>query len=183
VEVLGRLLRRSGDGEILEGLVNLETLVTSLNAFETRDPRDSIYAVMDLAEDVKDMAASKDPHFNFDVSNQPKDNSTRVDIPLRISLSKENVKLDYPNLRVDYNLPFEEVAKSFVAFCIQSSNSLDIIYRPWSRMMSYMPQSGQAKISPRLPSWARPLEESVFEIREDGRHVRRRGDSFVGNPG
>ena len=101
IEALGRLFRRSGDGEILEGLVNLETLVTSLNAFETGDPRDCIYAVMDLAEDVKDMAASKDPPFYFDVSNQPNDNSTRVDLPRRISLSKQNAKPDYPNLGVD----------------------------------------------------------------------------------
>jgi hypothetical protein len=88
IEALGRLFRRSEDGEILEGLVNLETLVTSLNAFETGDPRDCIYAVMDLAEDVKDMAASKDLPFNFEVSNQPKDNSIRVVLPRRVSLSK-----------------------------------------------------------------------------------------------
>jgi hypothetical protein len=55
IGALNRLFRRSDDGKILEGLVSLETLVTSLNVFETQDSRDCIYAVMEIAEDVQDM--------------------------------------------------------------------------------------------------------------------------------
>jgi hypothetical protein len=50
INALNRLFRRSDDGQILEGLVSLETLVTSLNVFQTKFSRDCIYAVMSLSD-------------------------------------------------------------------------------------------------------------------------------------
>jgi hypothetical protein len=55
INSLNRLFRRSNDGKILEGLVSLETLVISLNVFQTKDPRDSIYAAIRLAENAQDL--------------------------------------------------------------------------------------------------------------------------------
>jgi hypothetical protein len=45
---------------------------------------------------------------------------------------RENSSTLYPALKVDYALSFEEIATRFVAFCIKSSASLDIICRPWA---------------------------------------------------
>jgi hypothetical protein len=162
IEALNRLFRRSEDGEILEGLVNLETLVTSLNVFETKDPRDCIYAVMHLAEDAEDIATG-----------------TRQDFQ-----QKTVVEASYPTLPVDYRLPFDEIARGFVAFCIKSSTSLDIICRPWAPIPHYYSSTnGPFSSQQILSSWMCTLDDSVFEIREDGHHVRKRGDSFVGLPG
>ena len=160
IDALNRLFRRSDDGQILEGLVSLETLVTSLNVFETQNPRDCIYAVMDLAEDVQNMVEERSS--------------------LRINEDGHKV---YPTLQVDYTLPFEEIARGFVAFCIRSSASLDIICRPWAPARYHSRGRGSIELAHILPSWVCTLEDSVFEIREDGHHVRKRGDSFIGTPG
>jgi hypothetical protein len=162
IDALNRLFRRSEDNQILEGLVSLETLVTSLNVFETKDPRDCIYAVMRLAEDAQDILSG-------------------VSIDLRIATRPE---LDFPTLDIDYTLPFDEIARGFVAFCIKSSGSLDIICRPWAPIPNYYSTPHvPSQSTQRLSSWACTLDDSVFEIRQDGHHSRKKGDSFVGMPG
>jgi hypothetical protein len=45
------VFRRSDDGEILERLMGIETLVMGLGTFEASDPRDIIYAVLAIAKD------------------------------------------------------------------------------------------------------------------------------------
>lgn len=51
VEATNNLFRRSDNGEILERLLSLETLVSTLLAFEAKDPRDTVYAVLSIAKD------------------------------------------------------------------------------------------------------------------------------------
>ncbi|KAE9366452.1 HET-domain-containing protein [Stipitochalara longipes BDJ] len=155
INALNRLFRRSDDGQILEGLVSLETLVTSLNGFQTEDPRDCIYAVMQLAESVQDPPGSlQHPEQAADVYSS--------------------------GIPIDYDSPFHIIARRFVASCIRSSNSLDIICRPWAPFPNYYYSNFQ---TPLLSSWACTMDDAVFEIRRDGHYTRRRGDSFVGNPG
>jgi hypothetical protein len=153
------LFRRSEDGQILEGLVSLETLVTSLNCFETKDPRDCIYAVIHLAADARDIASGTGPGL----------------------VQQTLAEAAYPTLTIDYSLPFDEIARRFVAFSIKSSNSLDVICRPWAPVPHYYSLLNGSFQSPqRLSSWACALEDSVFEVRGDGHHARKNGDSFVG---
>jgi len=45
------MFRKSDDGDILEHLFSLETIMSSLSAFEASDPRDILYAVIRLAND------------------------------------------------------------------------------------------------------------------------------------
>jgi hypothetical protein len=85
INALNRLFRRSENGQILEGLVSLETLVTSLNVFKSKDPRDCIYAVMHLAEDAQDIASG-----NFK--------------------QQTTAGAAYPTLPIDYSLPFDEIS-------------------------------------------------------------------------
>lgn len=165
IEALNRLFRRSEDGKILEGLTTLETLVTSLSCFETKDPRDSIYSVMDLAEDIDHIV--------------PVDNRT----------NRAEEEKTFPTLRIDYGLPFDEVARGFVASCIKGSSSLDIICRPWAPIPHYYSDDelysasdGTHNSRQRLSSWACTLSDSIYEI-QIGKHARKRGDSFIGPPG
>lgn len=51
VRATSNLLRKSKDGQILERLTDLETLVSELLAFEAAEPRDTIYGVLALAKD------------------------------------------------------------------------------------------------------------------------------------
>ncbi|TVY76095.1 Heterokaryon incompatibility protein 6 OR allele [Lachnellula suecica] len=155
INTLNRLFRCSDDGQILEGLVDLETLVTSLNIFETTEPRDCIYSVMSLAETTRN----------------------QISTVLKQQIPAESI---FPNLLVDYDRPFYDVARGFVASCIRSSNSLDIICRPWSPFPNYYNSAFQSQI---ISSWACSMDDSVFEIRGDGHCVRKRGETFVGAPG
>jgi hypothetical protein len=51
VKLAGNILRKSPDGKILNRLEDLETLVSTLVAFEVSDPRDTIYGLLGLAKD------------------------------------------------------------------------------------------------------------------------------------
>jgi hypothetical protein len=134
-------------------------LVTSLNVFQTKDPKDSIYAVMRLAENAQDLGTG--------AFSRPHSQQTLAESA-------------WPDLPIDYSCPFEEVARGFVASCIKNSNSLEVICRPWAPFPHYYYSNF---LSPVLSSWACTMDDSVFELRGDGHYVRKRGDSFVGVPG
>jgi hypothetical protein len=158
INAVNRLFRRSDDGQILDSLLTLETLVVSLNAFQTKDCRDCIYAVMPLA-------------------NNSQEGGTAG---CSSSSQQAPAKPMWPTLPIDYNRPFHEVAQGFVASCIKSSNSLDIICRPWAPFPNYYYSCFQ---SPVLSSWVCTMGDSVFGIRADGHFDRKRGDSLMGVPG
>jgi hypothetical protein len=51
VQTIGKLFRRADDGQRLEKLLSLESLVSNLSAFNAAKPHDIIYAVLSLAND------------------------------------------------------------------------------------------------------------------------------------
>lgn len=53
VDITNNLFRKSDDGVILERLLSLEALVSSLTAFEASSPHDTIYAILWLAHDAE----------------------------------------------------------------------------------------------------------------------------------
>ena len=70
VEATNNLFRKSDTGEVRERLLSLETLVSTLLAFEAKDPRDTVYAVLSIAKDTpySDLTTPKDPRItpNYD---------------------------------------------------------------------------------------------------------------------
>lgn len=62
VAATSSLFRKSDDGKILQRLVNLEVLVSSLfMVFEASEPRDTVYAVLSLAKDTATRVEPPDP--------------------------------------------------------------------------------------------------------------------------
>lgn len=53
VDVTNNLFRKSDDGVVLERLLSLEALISSLTAFEASSPHDTIYAILWLAHDAE----------------------------------------------------------------------------------------------------------------------------------
>ncbi|KAI1163236.1 hypothetical protein F5B18DRAFT_621137 [Nemania serpens] len=51
VDAITDTFRKNGDGTVLEPVFNLETLVSSLASFESSDPRDSIFALLNIARE------------------------------------------------------------------------------------------------------------------------------------
>lgn len=53
VETINALFRKAESGEIIEHLLPLEALMSTLTAFDASDPRDTIYAILRLSHDAK----------------------------------------------------------------------------------------------------------------------------------
>ena len=159
VETTSDLFRKSEDGEILERLLDLETLVSSLLTFDAGNPRDIIYALLSLARD-----------------------SPLVKPPPRSQISDSR-----DLLRPDYGKHAIEVYTDFVNHCIKSG-SLDIICRHWAvpfrrEPKADFPDSTKQRLLHlvKLPSWIGLLEDSPFgpPSKLTGRV---NADSLVGTP-
>lgn len=176
-------LFRTSDGHRRERLTGLESLVASLLTFETRDPRDIIYALLAVAKDVD--------HPNDAVSSQ--------------MLMRSRTKTT--SFEADYTKTVLEVYTEFVAFCIKTSSSLDIVCRQWAPSKArreLTPEERQrnleegsrerAKTHPeitfQLPSWIGLLSKSPFGLPSTGTFAstaakgdRIAADGLVGPPG
>jgi hypothetical protein len=156
LEAMSRLFLRTEDGEIVRPIKSLESLVTSLKTFDTSDQRDLIYSLVCIASDTYQLS---------DSFYARKDEGQRQ-------------KIDLP---IDYSKCETEVYKDFTKFCIKSSNSLDIICRPWA-----MPVKGNGNDKARqtaLPSWIPLLRDSEFGEPEQVYGGRKNGDNLVGPVG
>lgn len=79
---------------------------------------------------------------------------------------------------VDYkNKKFYEVCKEFLKFIIRSSESLDMLFRPWAPVKEDLPKNAAD-----LPSWICRLDKSPFRPRPDGNFGRVNADLLVGFP-
>ncbi|KAH8803481.1 heterokaryon incompatibility protein-domain-containing protein [Xylogone sp. PMI_703] len=90
---------------------------------------------------------------------------------------------------VDYRQTFNELAKLFIEFAIQSSRSLDIICRPWAPENSGPLSKGLTHWQPnnkepsKQASWICPLSKAAYDYQLNHRFTRRNADSFLGSPG
>ena len=63
VHACDNIFRKSDDGVIMEHMLSLEALISSLSAFEATDPHDTIYAVLYLAHDARPISKKEDTLF------------------------------------------------------------------------------------------------------------------------
>jgi hypothetical protein len=132
--------------------------------FDTTDPRDIIYAVLSIAKD----AATHSNTSNKTLPRSPDEPSPPV---------------------ADYKKSLIEVCKDFVAYCVYTSDSLDIICRHWApvpkkRNLSVIEKirAENAPAKEQLPSWISPVSRSPFGGPEDVLNGRANGDMLVGSP-
>jgi hypothetical protein len=88
-------------------LLSLEHLVSTLSAFDVSEPRDAIYALLAIANDTSPLASLKEENGNQTVVSQTQE-----------VLETFTVRKRYI---VDYDKPYEDVCKDFIAFCIDRS--------------------------------------------------------------
>ena len=181
VKIMNELFRWSDNGS-LERLNTLESLVAHLPMFESMDPRDIIYSLLSIADDTQD--------WNKFSPQKQDELRGRGLVPFE----------------ADYGKGILEVFKDFVAFCIQTSGSLDVIYRHWAPSQYRSPGvlyrmklraknersqvdanagdfTNEEEFSPmmrvHLPSWIGLLSDSPFGVPDVGRSA---GESLVGGP-
>lgn len=174
VDESSNLFRKSDDGVIQEHLYSLEHLVSTLSPFQATNPRDTIYAVLSLAEDTGAIfSARPSAHIPVDASN-PSESTPFSDTNKRklqnvMSVWRKQVEKPYP---VDYDKSFFEVCKDFLKFTIENSQSLDMICRPWAPL-----NTGE-----KLPSWIPTVRGAPYRPGANRYHNRVNADNLVGVP-
>ena len=164
VVTTNQLFRVSGSSEI-ERLTGLESLVSSLLIFEASDPRDTIYAFLAMAKDIP---------------QQPE---------MLIPGHSRSESVGAAMISADYLKNTLEVLKDFIAFCIESSKSMDMICRHWApNTRRPITITERANVNPQpvkidLPSWISLLKYSPFGIpRTAVAGHRVAADDLVGHP-
>lgn len=224
VQTTSRLFRKSDDGNRLEPLLSLESLVSTLSAFKASKPHDIIYAILSLASDTittaepshashkrrgtmtsTEVTNAKAAVETVDRMQKPADKagggpskdqehrSEPAEIPEDAEnppseTQKRNVerfvrllqgRVENKTFHVDYEKKrFYEVCEDFIAFSVKSSQSLDMLCRPWAPDAEDLPDNDRDD----LPSWICCLSRSPFRPRPDGNYGRVNADLLVGEP-
>ncbi|KAK7409224.1 hypothetical protein QQX98_008600 [Neonectria punicea] len=159
VDVLSNTFQRHPDGTVSTPRQGLESLISSLSTFETSDPRDTVYTLLNLAKETCKLRQNV-------VLNERRRKKRQTNAPPK----------------PDYTMDLLEVYTHFVKWCIKESGSLDILCRHWA-----LPEVKQKldDFYPRiviLPSWITTVRDSAYGPQAEGFGGRRTGDSFVGTP-
>jgi hypothetical protein len=155
IVTLNRVFYRSIDGVIFRRAWKLNDLVLRLTQFGCSDPRDTIYAVLSLAEE--------------------------NDAVTSLAAPREGAQL----LKPDYEKSVAEVLIEFVEFYVSSTQSLDIICRQWAVGARPRAQGAKTNpfkecAYATLPSWILLRSEPVYHI--DGNcNQSVSGNSLVGD--
>ncbi|CAM1508623.1 Fc.00g054710.m01.CDS01 [Cosmosporella sp. VM-42] len=160
VDVLSNTFQRHADGTIFSPRQGLESLISSLSTFETSDPRDTVYTLLNLAKETLQLPSN---NVVLNQRRQKRINENPPPVP-------------------DYTMDLLEVYTKFVKWCVKESGSLDILCRHWA-----LPEIDHKldDFYPRLvvlPSWIKTVRDSAYGAQTEGFGGRKTGDSFVGTP-
>jgi Heterokaryon incompatibility protein (HET) len=137
-------------------LLSLEHLVSTLSAFDVSEPRDAVYALLAIANDTSPLASLEEGDSTITQTQE--------------ALETFTVRKRY---MVDYEKPYEDICKDFIAFCIDrsckdniaSTRALDILCRPWAPVpdsRKNVATGKEEKLSMALPSWIPQLSGASF---------------------
>jgi hypothetical protein len=211
VHATSTLFRKSDDGRIQQRLLNLEVLVSSLFlAFEASEPRDTVYAVLSLAKDASVRVDLADPpswiiHPKHNMiiqilngvlyfcllllrlvkwlwdENDDNDDDSPMPQPDEYSVCIDD------RITPDYDKRLTDVCADFMEYCIETSESLDILCRHWAprpKKLSPLEKLRIEKIGGKeneeMPSWIPSIEGHAYGGPLGRLRGRSNGDSFVG---
>ncbi|KAG4435233.1 hypothetical protein IFR05_009288 [Cadophora sp. M221] len=164
-EATNNLFRKSKDGSIQERLLSLEILVSTLLAFEATNPLDTVYAVLSIANDT------------------PYSNATTAARTVTSPTSGQVAQLGDSRIVPNYDKSLAELCSDFIDYCVEKSESLDIICRHWAPVPKYQKQpllTLNADLV--MPTWVSSIAGSAFGAPEAALQGRSNGDSLVGIP-
>ena len=170
VSLVGNLFSTSGPKKIQQKLPTLEAIVSDMTAFDSQDPRDVLYSVLDLAANVLPVTEIK---YVSEKVDKPRISASTLRIIQEVTHEmKQRIRRRF---LVDYERPFFHVCKDFLEFVFARSQSLDIICSPW------VPE--EAKFDKERPSWLRTTAVAPYRSQRDWTLQRAHADSLVGLPG
>ncbi|TLD31082.1 hypothetical protein PspLS_02411 [Pyricularia sp. CBS 133598] len=154
VDEVSKTFHRDHLNRLYEPQRGLETLVSVLSTFDTTDPRDTIFTLLNIAR-----------------------GTCRAHI-CPVPLETHNEKKPPPS--PDYKKDLFHVYAYFVRYTVKKSQSLNIICRQWALEEVKDPSKidGYPEKAPRLPTWICTRSRIRDLLRG-----RQNGDSLVGLPG
>jgi hypothetical protein len=147
----------------------LEELVSWMGAFKASRLHDTIYAILGLARDVEP---------EIERSQTSNTNSTRPTQRRRTTGLEENIRY----FKIDYKIEPLVLFKRFIKHATETSESLDIICRPWAPVSGTNATDNPVKKT-KLPSWIASLDRKPFQPNRHGNMVRCNPDPIVGPAG
>jgi hypothetical protein len=204
VNATTNLFRRSEDGRIQQRLLNLEVLVSSLFLlFEASEPKDTIYLVLSLA---KDTSTAPELHTTHSWLKPIKPNILIICLQTILCCFIEvarwfwafvigSATLDPSappidsRIAPDYDKSLTDVCADFMEYCIETSQSLDILCRHWAPRPKKPTKLQKLKLlkanrkeeRETMPSWIPSIEGHAFGGPQGVLNGRKNGDSFVGS--
>lgn len=187
VSVTSHMFRRTSRGDISRKLLSLEKLVCGLTFSSCTEPKDVIYSLLGLANDVELPRLTLGyPYNSHSIHAVP----TRSDSELSSKADKEGLITQKPSVAraaqqflkllkpkhsfffpVNYDKSTLEVYREFVYRTVLLTGSLDILVRPWAPNLE------------NLPSWMPSIDSGPFRTSETGQVFRANADSLVGSLG
>jgi hypothetical protein len=160
VHATTNLFRKSREGRVQQRLLPLEILVSSLLlAFEASEPRDTIFAVLTLANDSI------------------------------FAVEHTDSILEDPRISPDYDKSLLDVYADFMNYCVEKSQSLDIMCRYWAPLPKPLTPEQALKLGSsgrdkeeKMSTWIPFISRSAFGEPHGVLGGRVNGDSFVGGP-
>ena len=154
------MFRREDKGNSLTMRYTLEELVSFLAAFRASRLHDTIYALLNLSSDAETTSA-------VGPGSLRRARTQMFTTPSRIK-----------KFEVNYDTDILEVYIDFLQHAISSSNSLDIICRPWAPDRGWKANGDEHRVN--LPSWIPNLSRKPFQQTHLGDMVRHNPNPLVG---
>jgi hypothetical protein len=204
VHIASNLLRKSENGRVQQKLASLEMLVCCmLLAFEAKESRDTIYAALSIAREtsshISDLTARTSRqvssrlglsgHVSFLTELLLHSFGVILHVILRVVARRTNSSATDALLRThldqriqpNYQKCLLDVCTDFIDYCIEDSNSLDVLCRHWAPVKSQQnPPSQEENEIDSLPSWISSQGYYAYGSAREHLGGRKNGDSFVG---
>ncbi|OCK74488.1 hypothetical protein K432DRAFT_262851, partial [Lepidopterella palustris CBS 459.81] len=169
VDILTNVCRKSDDGKVLENMLDLETLVSTLLGFQATYPRDTIYSILSLARDSPQASENWEMlHSSQLERNYHKRNHQNIEWAKRRRLGSA------VGLTPNYKFSTRDLFVAFVTRCIYNSGCLDIICRHWAPRVFDRAYNEEVV----MPSWVSGMSKAPYGI--PGTSLgRQNGENFV----
>lgn len=183
VQLVDQVVRKSEGGDILQYTQPLYSLVFRCACFESRDPRDTIYALLGLSsagnpgsqlgKSMLQPASTAPSSIGLNGEVYTPESLGEVDRRSgrqEVSGTSTVQRSAFNAIKIDYAKPVLKVCGEFFLYTVEHSRCLDIICRPWA-------PHGQD-----LPSWMPTVSGNSYVIGRDSFYRRARADPLVGYP-
>lgn len=180
IEKVGDVFRKNARADSFVATQGLEDLVSSLFAFHTSDPRDTINALINISKEGIGLGA------RVRAQVEARSQSRRQQTAILDAVQQSHIA---PVLHLgkkhppppSYRKDLLDVYVDFLKWIVDSTGSINVLCRHWAIPERSRQESGYPELV-KLPTWIKVTSEGPFKHTEQSWY-RQNADSLVGLPG